>query len=285
MRSIVVATDFSATATYAVHRAALIARAAEATRLELLHVMPAGNGWTRWIGPWADAASMYEDACKRLNSLSSELRLAPTTAVEGRVVAGKRTETIAGATDGADLLVIGAPARWSFLDPMLGFTGRLLRKARSPILVVRKSPGFPYRNVLVALDLASVSDQAFARARAVAPGARFDVVHAYRAPFEGRLQYAGASDHAIEAHRTETLRWAVSGMTEVLQAQTALPAVRAHVVHGHAASALRDKGRELGADLLVVYRPAKTLIADLLVPSVTSRLLEEAAGDVLVVQD
>ena len=285
MRSIVVATDFSATATHAAHRAAMIARATEATRLELLHVMPTGRRWTRWIGPWADAASMYENARTRLNALASALGQAPTTAVQARAVAGKRTEAIAAATVGADLLVIGAPPTWSFLDPMLGLTGSLLRKARAPILVVRKSPASPYRNVLVALDLASVSDQAFARARAVAPGARFDVVHAYRAPLEGRLQYAGASDHAIEAHRTQTLRSAVSGMTDVLRSQAVPPAMRAYVVHGHAASALRDKGRELGADLLVVYRPAKTLIEELFVPSVTSRLLEEAEGDVLVVQD
>jgi len=283
VKSIVVATDFSTNAMHAAHRAALIARATGATRLELLHVMPAGTRWTRWIGPWADAASMFEHARKALSRLSSALQPASTTAVEGRVVTGNRLAAIAAATDGADLLVIGAPATWSLLDPMLGFTGRLLRTSRAPVVAVRKPPASPYSKALVAVDLATVSDQAFARARAVAPGARFDVVHAYQAPFEGRLQYAGASDRAIEFHRDGALRSALLGMKDVLQSQSALPRLRAHVVHGHVASALLGKEREFGTDLLVVHRPAKTLIEELLVPSVTSRLLEEADSDVLVV--
>jgi nucleotide-binding universal stress UspA family protein len=187
------------------------------------------------------------------------------------------------AADAADLVVVGAPARRSLLHPMLGSTSRLLRKARAPVLVVRTPPAFPYRKVLVAVDLSTSCDEAFARARTVAPGARFEVVHAYRAPFEGRLQYADVSEAAIETHRIDAFRSAVFGMADVLRSQTALPGLTAHVVHGHAAFALLDEERELDADLVVVCRPARTRVEEWLLPSVTSRLIEDGKSDILVV--
>jgi nucleotide-binding universal stress UspA family protein len=285
VNSIVVATDFSPNAMHAAHRAALIARDTGATRLELLHVVADRSRWTRRRVSSARSAARLENARTRLGVLASSLRAATATNVDCRGVVGDRSATIAAATEAADLLVVGAPATRALLDPMLGFMGRLLRRARAPILVVRRPPASAYRRALVAVDLAAVSDQAFARARTVAPVARFDVVHAYRAPYEGRLQYAGASEHAIELHRSAALRSATDGMRDVLRSQSALLRPRAHVVHGHPASAVLVKERELDAELLIVHRPVKTLFAEFLMPSVTARLLEEAEGDVLVVPD
>jgi nucleotide-binding universal stress UspA family protein len=285
VNSIVVATDFSPNAMHAAHRAALIARDTGATRLELLHVVADRSRWARRKVVSARSAAQRENARARLGVVASSLRAATATKVDWRVVVGDRSAAIAAATAAADLLVVGAPATWTLLDPMLGFMGRLLRRARAPILAVRRPPASAYRRALVAVDLATVSEQAFARARTVAPAAHFDVVHAYRAPYEGRLQYAGVPQHAIEVHRTAALRSATYGMRDVLRSQTALLRPRAHVVHGHPALAVLGKERELDAELVIVHRPAKTLFEEFLVPSVTSRLLEEAQGDVLVVPD
>ena len=203
---------------------------------------------------------------------------------EHRIVSGRRVASVAAAAGDADLLVIGAPQRRWLLHPMLGSTTRLLRNTRSAVLIVRTFPVLPYRDVLVAVDLAASPDKAFAVARAVAPRASLHVVHAYRAPLEGKLAYAGVSPDTIEAHREEALRSAISGMSGVLQSQAALSRLTAHVVRGHAASAVLDKERRLRTDLIVVSRPAKSLVEEWLVPSVTSRLAEEANGDVLIVQ-
>jgi nucleotide-binding universal stress UspA family protein len=72
-------------------------------------------------------------------------------------------------------------------------------------------------------------------------------------------------------------------MKDLLGSQITLPNLTAHVVHGHVPFALLDMERELGADLVVVCRPARTLVEEWLVPSVTSRLFEEGSGDLLVV--
>jgi nucleotide-binding universal stress UspA family protein len=140
-----------------------------------------------------------------------------------------------------------------------------------------------YRRVLVAVDLVTSPAKALANARIVAPQARFDVMHAYRAPFEGKLQYAGVAASTVANHRVEAFQAAVVRMADLMLGQSALPRLTAHVVHGSAAVEVLDKQRDLDADLVVVSRSAKTLTEEWFVQGVTSRLLEDGAGDVLVV--
>jgi nucleotide-binding universal stress UspA family protein len=283
MESILVATDFSPTATQAAHQAALLARASKPARVELLHVLPSLARWARWCGPSAESTERFAHARVRMDALLPALRSGSAVAIEGRVVSGKFADTIADAAANVDLVVVGAPGRW-LSNLVLGSTvHRLLRRTRRPVLVVRQSPASPYRRVLVALDLLTSPAKALASARVVAPQAHFDVLHAYRAPLEGKLQYAGVAESTIANHRLDAFQAAFARMADLMLAQNALPRLTAHVVHGSAAVEVLDKERALGADLVVVSRSAKALAEEWLIQGVTSRLLEEGAGDVLVV--
>jgi nucleotide-binding universal stress UspA family protein len=283
MKSILVATDFSRVANHAAHRAVLLARASGSARVGLLHVLPRLGRWARWLGPSAAATERFEHARLQMQRSLSALRSGSPVAIEGRLTSGTLIEALADAGEGSDLVVVGAPGGWLCNLMLASTVHRLLRRTRRPVLVVRQRPASPYRRVLVAIDLVSSPAKVFASARDVAPEARFDVMHVYRAPFEGKLQYAGATENAIQDHRAETLRAAVARMTDLALAQTALPELRAHVVHGSAAVEVLEKQRDLDADLVVVSRSAKTLVEDWLVQGVTSRLLEEREGDILVV--
>jgi nucleotide-binding universal stress UspA family protein len=281
MQKIVAATDFSLNATHAVRRAALVASSAPAT-LELLHVLPERASWMRALGTSEDEIALLERAEAQLRSVAQLVRATTDVTAHARIARGRRKDAIENAARGAGLLVVGG-AR----SPMLAVAGlghRLIRRTGLPVLIVRKPPAHRYGRVLVAVDLATAPEKAIAVARVVAPGARVDIVHAYRGAFEGRLQYAGASDAAVERHRHDARRDAVFRLSDLLSTQDAAAHVAtAHVVHGHPVSEVLEKERQLGAGLVVVSRPARSLLGEIFLPSVTSALLESGTADVLVV--
>ena len=282
MERIMAATDFSTNATHAARRAALVAGSASSASVELLHVLPPAR-WMRAIGPSEDEIARYERADAQLRTMLQLMRSTTDVVAYGRIARGRVKDGIADAAREVDLLVVGASRRTALL-PIAGLTQRLMRTTRVPVLVVRNPPAHRYGRVLVAVDFTTAPEAAIGVARNVAPGARFDVVHAYRGEFEGRLRYAGASDVAIEHHRENARRDAAFRLAELVSSQRHVPhATAAHVVHGHAASEVLEKERQLGAGLVVVSRPARSLVDELLLPSVTSRLLESGSADVLVV--
>jgi nucleotide-binding universal stress UspA family protein len=283
MQNIVAATNFSVNATHAARRAAIVASGAGSVRVELLHVLPPAGRWSSRVGPSDDEMARFKRAHAELRSMVRLVRSTTDVVAGGRIVRGRLKDTIAGAARHADLLVVGA-ARRPTLFPVAGLTQRLIRTTRVPVLVVRNPPAHRYGRVLVAVDFSTAPEQAIRVARTVAPGARFDVVHAYRGEFEGQLRYAGASEVAVEHHRADARRDAAFRLAELLSSQRNAPnTTSAHVVHGHAASEVLEKERQVGAGLVVVSRSARSVVEELLVPSVTSSLLESGNADVLVV--
>jgi nucleotide-binding universal stress UspA family protein len=283
VQKIIAATDFSLNATHAVRRAALVASAAAPASLELLHVLPPAGRWARAIGPSEDEIGRFERADAQLRAAAQLVRSTTDVAPNARIARGSVKAVIANAARDADLLVVGA-ARPSALLPVAGVGHGLIRTTRVPVLIVRNPPAHRYGRVLVAVDFATTPEKAIAVARHVAPGARFDIVHAYQGAFEGRLRYANVSDAALAHHRADARRTAVLRVDEPVSSQNAgAYLAAAHVVHGHPASEVLEKERQLGAGLVVVSRPARSLAGELLVPSVTAILLESGSADVLVV--
>jgi nucleotide-binding universal stress UspA family protein len=282
MNSIVVATDFSPRSARAVARAALLARAS-ATRVDLVHVLPPPGRLTAWLGPTEDETTVFEHASVQLNAQVQSLRADGLVRVERRIEQGSRAATLAAACEHADVLVVGASRPKAWFDPRPGWLQRLLRSTRVPVLVVREPAATPYRHALVAVDLVTPHAAALGVARTIAPVARFDVIHAFRAPFEGRMQYAGIPAATIAEHRADALQAAMYRLGDAIVAHTAHSQLTAHVVHGNASIGVLDKARELHADLVVVCRSTRPLLEEWLVPGLTARLLDEAAADVLVV--
>lgn len=283
MNSIMVATDFSPRAVHAIHRAALLANAVSANAIELLHVLPAQLRLTRWMRPLQDETSRVELTTTRMNAVRDVVQAMTDASVEARIVHGPFVEAVASASRRADLVAIDGSTTSPWLRPFAGSTLGLIRHARVPVLIVRESPACEYRRVLIALDLVTEADRALAAARTVAPGARFDVVHAYRAAFEGKLQYAGVPADVMADLRADAGRDALLRIRDLMSSNRALPSLTAHVVHGHATTRVLEKARELTADLIVVTKSAKTRVEEWLVPGMTSRLLEAAGADVLVI--
>jgi nucleotide-binding universal stress UspA family protein len=289
---ILAATDFSAPARHAVARAFRVA-AETGARLELIHAVNQGalDGLRRMVGLDASAveAHILDDARQSLYRLAMELAGEHDTAAGIHVDTGGVLTAILDRADAldAELLVVGARGE-DFLGPLLlGTTAeRLLRRTRRPVLMVRQTPHEAYRRVLVPVDFSSWSLPAVRLARAVAPGAQIILTHAFEAPFESKLRFAGVELETIERYQATTSQAARRELQALAdEAGLAPGSTRLLVAHGAAARIILTQEQELDCDLIVMGKHGQGVLEELLLGSVTKHVLAESSADVLVACD
>ncbi|NML47736.1 universal stress protein [Ramlibacter sp. G-1-2-2] len=290
LKRLLAATDLSAPARHAVERAALVARAAGA-RLDVVHV--------------TDALSRLDELQRLLGDVPADLvervrqeTELPLTAlagmVRGRYGVGVATHVVdkallagieeTAAQVDADLLVLGARGSSTLRRMVLGSTAaRLVSRIDRPQLVVKRMPVTDYRRVLVPVDFSAASLPSLHLARMVAPGALFVLMHAYEAPFEGKLWMAGVEPQYIGEYRRRARAEAEDRMASLAVSAGLPPAATATVlVHGSAAQRILEQEDEMDCDLVVAGRQGQNRVEDMLLGSVTRRLLADAEADVLV---
>jgi nucleotide-binding universal stress UspA family protein len=120
-------------------------------------------------------------------------------------------------------------------------------------------------------------------AHAVCPAGRIVVMHAYQAPFEGSLFRAGVDDEYLQHYRDRAQAEAQERMAALVQ-ESGVPAqqVVPVLVHGPASLRILEQEQEHDVDLIVVGRQGQGPVGDLLLGSVSRRVLAEADADVLV---
>lgn len=288
LKNILVATDFSSPSRHAADRAAQLALDAGA-RLRLVHVL-SGSALSRLqqvLGLDRPVEQPLIDEAKHtLDTLASELTLTRGVRVEASLVRGAVLEDIgreAEAMD-ADLVVLGARGAGFMRRLALGSTAeRLLRKTRRPMLVVRQKPHEPYRRVLVPVDFSAGAARSLDLARRVAPGAHLVLVHACEVPFEGKLRFAGVDAPMIERYRMQAQQAALHQL-RVLAAGAGLQAAdwTPFVLHAEASLCIVEQEQEQDCDLIVIGKHGQHMTEELLLGSVTTHVLAESTGDVLV---
>ncbi len=286
---ILAATDLSAPARHAVDRAFRVA-AETGAELSLIHVVSQGALDALRAALGLEAAPveqrLLDDAREALARLAAELGRARGVSAGVELSAGTALAAILDRADAldADLLVVGSRGEGFLRHLLLGATAeRLLRRTRRHILVVKQTPHEAYRRVLVPVDFSAWSAAALGLARAVAPGAELVLLHAYEAPFEGKLRYAGVEERTIERYQT-TVREDALARLEALAADAGLgpETVRLRTHHGDATAAILQLEQDEDCDLIVMGKHGQGMVEELLLGSVTKHVLAEAGGDVLV---
>lgn len=289
LERLLAATDLSAPARHAVERAALVARAA-GTRLDLLHVAAFSrlDELRRLVAslPADVDARMREQAQMMVDALALTVRERHGIEAGTQVASGPLLKSIADAAASldADLLVLGARGSSMLRHLVLGSTAaRLLDGFDRPMLVVKRAPAAAYRCVLVPVDFSKASLPALQMARAVAPGARIVPMHAYEAPFEGKLRYAGLEERYLDEYREQARAEALASMAALCQrAGLADAAAQSVVVHGLPGERILAQEDEQDCDLIVMGRQGQSGIEDKLLGSVSRRVLAESEADLLV---
>jgi nucleotide-binding universal stress UspA family protein len=291
LRSLLMATDFSADSRYAMNRAGLICSSAGISRGVALHVAE-----TSWLETLKRSVNRSDDIEQQvLHNVMDTLDDAVESTwrhtgirLESRLVSGKAVDTILEASTDADIIVLGARSHHTFQDMTVGSTpSRVIRRSVKPVLVVRNEAEHAYRKVLVAVDFSGHSLESLQWAAAIEPEAPIYLLHVYHAMFEHKMKYAGIKEDAIEEYRSQARAEAEVEMDRFLSSVSGIREDRLHqmIRHGsHIASILVREIRKTGAELIVVGKHGKTLMEHLLLGSVTLNLLDHAPCDLLVTQ-
>lgn len=288
LNNVVAATDFSDSARHAVRRAAQLAAQMDAT-LTLLHVVNRpflGAVQDLFGSPARAEEALTADATRMLNEQAAEVlaRTGPAAMPPPhlKVVLGSVHDELLASGSSATLLVLGAHGESPMRDLLLGSTAeRLLRYATCPVLTVRRDPTGAYRRVLVPADFSPASAMALDLLERFAPGASTTIVHAFDVPFEGQLRVAGVSEDAIQAHRDRTHREALAKLATLEQVGSG-PRLPSIVERRHPVQLILEAEKSRDADLIVIGRQGRSMVADTLLGSVARRVLADAQCDVLV---
>jgi nucleotide-binding universal stress UspA family protein len=286
-KRILVATDLSAASEDALRQAASYT----GSTLGVIHVMP-NLVDVRPLFPQnteANAVHAVEIEAKVRGALEDAAKAVTAGPVEVFVAQGLDHEAVIAQAKKwkADLLVVGSHGRTGIPRLLLGSVAeQLVRAAPCSVLVARKHRPGP---VLVATDLSPASLPAVA-------------VGAQEAKRRGvSLVVAHVIDHALSDFATSALsqflgvlppgnvdllaeaREAAKDALTATVERTGVPG-DVQVLEGSAASAIIRAATSLGAELIVVGAHGRTGVRDLVLGTVTERILRSAESSVFVVR-
>lgn len=285
IETIFVFTDFSDNGTAAVRRAAQLA-VQHGSELRIVHVvtpvpLSPVQAWRRSD----DARTRTANAKITLAALAAHAMAHHSIRVNTQVLAGTLLDEILRESAAGDLLVLGARGSGLVRRALLGTTARrLLTKCDRPILVVRQDPAAAYRRILVPVDLNDNADTTLQAVLALAPEAEVHVLHAYELGYEGQLRLAGVSESSIRAYRQAATARVWARLRAMLARQElGAPRFHPHLERGQAGRSILARATRIDADLIVMSKRSRSKLEDIILGSVTERVVIDARSDVLVV--
>ena len=258
-------------------RAQLLARDTRMARtLSVIRYCPE---WQRW----ADTISSLVSAAREITAeVSARVLRASVPGHRACVEVCVSAADVARKVRESDLVLVGRRRTFPWLlAPLARYARLLLRRSRTPLLIVGRFPTGAYRNVVIATDLQTDLDRALELTGHVAPGATLTLLHVYRGFLESSLRSAGAPDAPIVEQRRTSQRTAALGLRRLLQRHGSVD--RAVLAHGSPVQDVLRKARELEADLIVVVRTTHSRWAEVFGASVSLEIATWADRDVLVV--
>lgn len=281
MKSVVVATDFSAGAASAAARAALLPLARDAT-IHLVHVLPGEVPASLAEAVKGRAAGALDEAAEDLRRRVSR-RGADGPKVEHALLGGKPyAEIIRFARwRGADLVVVGRHGPRALRDALIGSTAeRVIRKGDVPVLLVNEEARDPYGRALVALDLSETSRREADLALSLLPddAREISLVHAYHLSLGSWL-----AETVLDAYRREAHDEALKRAKDVAALiEPAGIACRTLVREGDPRLTVLREVMQGGSELLVLGTHGRSGVAHALLGSVAEWLVRTAPCDVAV---
>ena len=292
-KTILVGCDLSPASDQATDRAAAIA-AAHGARLVLVHAQPEDapvgevDPETQQRLGEVTAAVRVRDARELADRLSRLDERGVPAEVKSRV--GPPDEVLAqvAADLSAELIVIGSQGHTGIARMLLGsVASSTIRHATCDVLVCRgPAATAPFQRPLVAIDFAPVAAKVLAHASHVsAPGAPFDVVHAWQLPTgswgatllgQARFPWSTVRDAVLASARSlaDKLVADHQGLGHPLHVD---------LVQGPPASVITHAAERAGNDLIAVGAHGRRGVRRLLLGSVAESTIRHSPCSVLVV--
>lgn len=288
LRTLLVATDFSPHAGKAVERAALLAQELNA-ELSVLHVIESQRRDSKGEDP--EKLEVRDEVIGARERQELELlrsNLIRNYGIKVNVVLreGKVFNEVLAASDQTDLLVVGALGNRPWKDFFIGTTAdQLIRTANTPILVVKNNPQTAYKKITVPTDFSEVSKSALRLSLLFAPTAETHVIHVCHTDYERQAPFVVPEDPYVEHFRDKCRENAAERIQEFLSQlqESDRRKIIQKVGFGDPGEVILQEQIAESGNLLVIGKRGKSRLGDMLIGSVTQRILSEAPCDVLVV--
>ena len=291
IKRIVVGTDMSLLASWAAARAALLAHELGSESVDVIHVVDnlAIEALRHLIQtPLETERRLMDLSRKQLTeierALSEKYRIAVTTTTLN--VGRPYTELVRYAEFvDAGLVVLGAHGGGLVRKLFVGSTvDRVLRKLTRPVLIVKREPQARYRKILIPVDFSEYSGQATEFAMNIAPHAHIIVLHAFEVPFKAKLESDGVDDKLIQIYEKEVQAQKKKEMQQFISELGAQKDTLSTVIEsGPASTVIRKNMEVLDPDLIVIGKHGQSDQDETLLGGVTTRVIQDAGCDVLVV--
>ena len=262
----------SAASLNATWRAALVARDLGA-RLHILHR--------------ALKASVLARQEASLRELAEDIRQRTRVDVSIEAVQGNVLKHAVAASRDAAMVVLPSLRANPLREWIMGTQAeRLIRLCRSPVLVVKRPALLAYRRVLVPLDLEEQAVPLIGLAASLSRGSRLEVLHAIDAGDEEALRGFEAAEEALHGFRQHRAQGAFLAVHRLISAARAEDAgVAAAIEFGDAPAVVLARARAWDAELMVIGKAQRGLLANYFLGGLTQRMLAQAPSDVLVHPD
>jgi nucleotide-binding universal stress UspA family protein len=289
VRKILVATDYSEQARRAETRAAMLSVELKADTLEMMTVQNTRMGLRAAATSTSNtliSGDVLTSFLEKQEGSSTVLQGAEGPTCIRSIRVGKPSAAIVARANemGADLTVVAAHGRNFFAELFARHSNdELVRVSDRPVLLVNSEPKDAYKKVLVAIDFSYESREAARVALSIAPSANYTFLHAFHVPDEGMMREVGIPTDTINSYRVracETARGELNQFIADLGPRKQLISRAIH--HGFPLPVISDYAKRLRADLIAVGKHGKSRFEELLLGSVTQRLVNETSCDLLI---
>lgn len=282
LRKVIIATDFSKHAEYALKRADQLAEQQDAT-LELIHVLKQ---------PWPASFAQFSDKEQQKELLKLEKNteeklqnlvkpFSSKVSMKISVLLGRIADEIIRFTQDnqGDLIVAGAHGQYHVSDYVLGTTsGDIIRQGKAPTLLIKKEPSFSYNKILIATDFSEASKRAVEFAFQCFPNANFQLLHIVDIYYQQFLTV----DNVGKNERSNPTKNIFKKLDDFLKDCKVKPdKFEKKVIGGYLADAIIMQSKKWSADLLVFGTQGHSKLHYLLMGSVAKRLLQLSNIDML----
>lgn len=288
LKRILVATDFSKSAGFALTRASQLA-IKNKTNFTVLHVLP--ENWIDKIVQWFSSPKnsqflqFKQDAQAVFNKkIKPVLKNFKTKFV---VKMGRENETITQYAKGnkVDLLAIGAHGHYYFHEYFLGTSAEaIVKNAPCPVLVVKRKPSFRYNKILVPIDFSSASRKAVEFACKHFPKACIEILHV-----EDLWYDQSTYRPVMEKRREGILRRQMFKIIEnkidafLKKSKVNRSATTVTIRGGYPAKVIAREVKKKNIDLVIIGTRGQTKLQYLMIGSVAERVLQEVGADIIAV--
>lgn len=287
MNNVLIASDFSKHANYALQRAISLAEQHKSI-LNFLHILK-----QPWIGSFAQLPinelqqnyfSVKKKTERKLLTLLKKYSHAIETHVS--VLPGRAADEIVrfAKENQCELIVAGAHGHYYINNYVLGTTsGAIIEQSHIPILLVKKEPVFAYDRILIATDFSEVSKEAVEFTFNCFPEASFQLLHILDIFGRKILDTGDQDENSIgsENHPTKDIIETLDDFLKKCNVDN--KKFQKKIIGGYFADSIITESEKWRANLISFGTQGNSRLHYLLMGSVAKRILHLSTTDMLAV--